>query len=244
MTSFDPITTFKQFTWLHAVSVGWSLGMAAGATVLGRWWLATGRPEREQRLATAWGGAMIAINVWSIIYWQLPGQFDLKESLPLQLCDMACMISPLVFLSRWRWPRTLLFFWGIGLSTQAFVTPTVKEGYGHEKYWLFFLVHLAIVGTALYDTIVRRYRPTPKDLRLAIVVSVGMLPPIMLLNHWLGANYWFVGNQLREAPTMVDRLGSWPGRVVTMTAIVIALFSVIWMIAGRRGSGSSQSPAR
>lgn len=231
----DWVMTFRPFGWMHALSLAWTLGAMVAACWLGRRWLARGRYDLEQRLASAWGGFCLCVNVWSIVFWSLPGQFNVRESLPLQLCDIACLIAPLVLLTGdragVRWARTLVFFWGIGLSTQAFFTPTLLEGPGHMKYYLFWLVHLAIVGTAVYDIAVRRYRPTVRDLLVAIAATLVWAIGVFFLNTAIGSNYGYIGNTTPEAPTIIDRIGPWPQRVFILTGIVIALFVAMWFFA-------------
>lgn len=235
------VITFAPFTWMHIVTLVWVLSAIGVSIALGRRWrsgtpAAAPRPELEARLAAAWGGFVIAINLWSILYWNLPkslgGMFDRAESLPLQLCDLACLLAPLVFLApRLRWPRALLFFWGLGLSTQALVTPTVLEGPGHMKYWLFWLVHLAIIGSGAYDLVVRGFRPGVRDLMLAAAATVLYALAMVPINRAWDANYGFIGNRLRATPTLVDRLGPWPERIAVMAAIVMGLFILMFAAA-------------
>ncbi len=235
---------FHPFTWMHLASAAWTLTLMIGACWLGRRLLARQRLDAEARLADAWGGFAVCVNVWSLVYWNLPGQFDLRESLPLQLCDLACLNAPLVFLTHWRLPRAVSFFWGIGLSTQAWITPTLEEGPAHEKYYLFWLVHLAIVGTAVYDLAVRRYRPALRDLLMAVAATIVYALAMIGVNHALDSNYGFIGNQLRATPTLVDKLGPWPDRVFIMAGIVLGGFVVMWTVAavlGRVRSGSGES---
>lgn len=221
--------TFQPRSWVHLLSLIWTIGPIVLACRLGRSWLARGRIDLEQRLAAAWGGFAVCTNIWSIVYWHLPDNFKPDESLPIQLCDLACMLAPLVLLTDWRWPRALVFFWGLGLSTQAFFTPTVLEGPAHMKYYLFWLVHLVIVGTAVYDLVVRRYRPTIRDLVLTIAAGIVYLLAMLFVNDRLDSNYGFVGNKLRQAPTLVDRLGPWPDRVFMIAGIAVTLFVVMWL---------------
>ncbi len=228
------VAEFHPFTWMHGLTLVWTVGAIVASCVMGRRWVAQGGAGdvKELKLAVGWAGFTIGVNLWSIVYWLLPLNFTLKESLPIQLCDIACLIAPLVLLTEWRTPRALMFFWGIGLSTQAFVTPTLLEGPGDMKFYLFWLVHLCIVGTAIYDVAVRRYRPTVRDLLVAIAASIMYLLAMIAVNHFLDSNYGFVGDQLRARPTPVDRLGPWPQRVFTMTAIAIGGFCVMWFVSG------------
>lgn len=219
----------------HLIALAWTLPLVVGSCWLGRRWLtraSDGRDphgaRKERLLCVWWGAGVIGINIASAVYWFMPERFDLRMSLPLHLCDLACAMSPLVFLTRWRLPRALVYFWGIGLSTQAFVTPTLDEPPPSARYWLFWLVHLAIVGSAVYDLFVRRFRPTWRELLWALGVSITWAVLMVWLNDALGSNYGYVGRGDPNSPTIVDLLGPWPARVFVMGAIGTAAFVCLW----------------
>lgn len=223
------IEEFHPYSAAHAGAVAVCAVLTAVSCTLGLRWKRTS-PERERRLAFAWGGFVVATNAWSIIYWVLPGRFDPRTSFPLQLCDLAGIVAALAFLTPWRWSRTLIYFWGLGLSTQAFVTPTLHEGAGTMRFWLFWGTHLCIVGSALYDLIVRSYRPGWRDLATAVAISIGWLIAVTVVNLALGANYGYVGNTTPDVPTFIDHLGPWPARVFVIAGLGIGAFAVMWAV--------------
>lgn len=226
---------FHSFTLTHLIAVLVCAAAIVLSCYFGRLWTRTHKNDpRERQLRGVWGGFVIGVNLWSLVYWLLPARFDIKESLPLQLCDLACIVAAVAMLTRQRWAHTLLFFWGIGLSTQAFITPTLKFYPGHMEFWLFWLVHLSIVGSAIYLLVVRRYRPTIRDLALAIATSLAWLACMLVLNHILGSNYGYVANTHPDRPTVIDTLGPWPQRVFILGAIVIAIFTALWAVARPR----------
>lgn len=73
---------FKPFTAAHLIALLWTGTLVVGSCVLGRRWIAR-VPEYEKRLAFAWGGFVIGVNVWSFVYWLTPAHYDVRESLPL-----------------------------------------------------------------------------------------------------------------------------------------------------------------
>lgn len=226
--------SFVPFTLAHLLAAGICVSAITISCILGRRWR-DAAPELERRLAFGWGGFLICVNLWSITYWLLPGTFNLRQSLPLQLCDLAALASPLVYLTSLRWPRVLIYFWGIGLSTQAFITPTLVQGPEHMRFWLFWLLHLAIVGSAVYDVAVLRYRPSWRDLGLVSAATLLWALAMIALNIRLGSNYGYVGNTTPDNPTLIDALGPWPGRLFILAAIVLTLFTLmraIWLIPG------------
>jgi hypothetical integral membrane protein (TIGR02206 family) len=241
----ESLSTFHPFALSHLIALAWTLPWIVVSCWLGRRFMRAGRATEELRIRLAWAVVAIIVNAWSITYWFLPEHFDIGKSLPLQLCDVAGLVVPLALIGWWRWARTLLYFWGIGLSTQAFITPTVEVGMGHQRYWLFWLLHLVIVGGAVYDLVVHRYRPRLRDLVVALAISIGWLIGVFLLNIALGngANYGYVGDTHPENPTIIDALGPWPLRAVWVAgigiAVLIALWG-IWLVPGVKGRGAER----
>ena len=218
---------FTPFTATHLVAVGVCIA-AIGLFIL------TGKQadERRERLvARTWATLWLVQQAIATVYWLLPAQFDVGKSFPIHLCDVAGWLGPFALLvaqsRRTRWLRTVLYFWGIGLSTQAFFTPTLEQGPGDFRFWLFWISHTQIVGAALYDIVARGYRPDARDFKVAIIASLCWAVPIVLLNWATGLNYGYLGKEL-EGTTILNALPPWPWRIVAVMGIVLALFTVLW----------------
>lgn len=204
-----------------------------GSCYLGRRW----RPSwREAAFRRSWGWVVLAYQAWYTAWYLMPSHFQWHESLPLQLCDLAAVVAGLAMVTGWRHWRTLLYFWGIGLSTQAFLTPTVQYGVLHIKFWMFWVGHTMIVGSAVYDVVVAGYRPRLKDLAVAVGVTYVLCMTIFYLNVLMTEllqtpiNYWYIGPGKPNNPTLMDQLGPWPQRVGVVIAIVLADFVLLWAI--------------
>ncbi len=237
---------FHSFTLDHAIALTWTLPLIIISCWLGRRWLTraarsslfpasdiaqpTSDISKEHQLCSAWAGFIICSNLWALVYWLQPARYDITKSLPLHMCDIAGLLAPLLFLTHWRPIRAIMYFWGIGLCTQAFVTPTLLEGIGEQRYWLFWLNHLAIVGSAVYDLIVRRFRPTIRDFLTTTVITIIWFTAVGLLNIRWHSNYGYNGNIPMDRPTIIDKLGPWPARAFILAAIGIAWFAVLWVI--------------
>lgn len=218
-------TTFAPFTLFHLVTVAACAAAILVAAAYGRWHRGT---PREQRFRRGWGWAVLAYQVYTTIFYA--SQCTIQRSLPLQLCDLAAFVAAFAMLTQQRWLRTLLYFWGIGLSTQAFATPIIHDGLGSLRFWMFWIGHIAIVGSAVYDVLVGGYRPSRRDLLVGIGLTIGWASLVFVLNLVAGTNYGYIGNSRPDNPTIVDKLGPWPGRVGVMAAIVIADFVLLWAV--------------
>lgn len=216
---------FAPFGTVHLLSVLLCIVLLVPLFIKG---LSATKRDGDDRIPVAvWCGLLVGINAWSWTFWLTVPQFDLKQSLPLHFCDVAALIAPVALWFRWRWTRTLLFFWGFGLCTQAFVTPTITLGPAHERFWIFWLLHAGIVGSAAYDYVVRAYRPALRRCIAAIGMSILLFSVAMGVNHFLGSNYAYSGQSMPDQPTIIDALGPWPQRLLVLTAIGSAFFFML-----------------
>lgn len=263
----DPYNWFRDFIPFSLFHMATVFGFAAAMLAACKYGRMFGEGPREARFRKTWGWIVIVYQTWYTLGYLFPKvfffpkEFSWEESLPLQLCDLAAFVAGAAMVWQTRWLRTLLYFWGIGLSTQAFFTPTLAVGLGSAKYWMFWIGHTMIVGSAVYDVVVLRYRPTLKDLGIAIAISVGyvfaavgtnlLLDRSGLLAADVKANYGYMGNTHPRNATIIDKLGSWPGRVFKLIGIVIVDFLLLWavwrVVAMRKGgqgiSAAATSPS-
>jgi hypothetical integral membrane protein (TIGR02206 family) len=225
------VSTFAPFTALHAATIA-GIGLLIAALVLAA--------RRGSGVAR---GAATALGLGYVLAWigvhgwrNLPPQFDPYLTLPLQMCHLAALAAGLYFVAGWAWLRPLLYFWGLALTTQACVTPTLTEGPALPEFWFFWVTHGIIVAAAAYAIAVDGYRPTWRDYGLACIAGAVYVAVAVAVNVAFGANYGFLGNMRPELPTIVDFLGPWPERIAVIMLIVAAAMAVLmlpWTLARR-----------
>ncbi|MEO0631359.1 MAG: TIGR02206 family membrane protein [Planctomycetota bacterium] len=137
--------SFAPFSLMHAVVVAVLSVLTLAVVGSSRRLDTAQRNRRRLRL----GLAMLGVQVIYQFYW-LVVRSGSGESLPLHLCDVAGAVAVLAFLLPIRLFRSLLYFWGIGLSSLAFIIPVLEEGPVSPAFWLFWLSHWVIVGGAVY----------------------------------------------------------------------------------------------
>lgn len=215
---------FVPFTLTHAIVV---IAFLASLSALCVW--ARRAPAASRRSAEiALGSANVLAWFAYIAYWFAPARFSWERALPLHLCDLAAIVAPLAMVlgDRARWLRTLTFYWGLVLSSQAFITPTLTDGPADLYFWIFWYQHAAIVGGAVYEIAARHYHPTARDFLLATALSLGYLVTVLAVNIGLSANYGYVGPSLPLSPTVLDALGPWPPRVLLVIVLATAAFAI------------------
>ncbi len=243
--AFDWAHEFRPFTAFHWVTSGVCFAAIAVSSFAGARWRGT---PAERRLRVSWIWAVLVVQVLSLIFFMRP-PVDWTIALPFHICDLAGWVAFVALLTGRRWARSLLYYWGIVLSTQAFLTPILRgpgSGYAHAYFWVFWGQHLTIVGSAVYDVVVGRFRPTWRDFVIATGLSTFWTACMFVLNRFIGANYLFVGPTRPENPTLIDKLGDYPLRVLWLGLIVtagFAVFTVVWPSARKRPLPARAAPA-
>ncbi|MGE0556702.1 MAG: TIGR02206 family membrane protein [Burkholderiales bacterium] len=224
-----PQDAFRAFTATHALAVI-TLGLLIAAwIVLTPKTPASARPSPLER-ALAWSN--LAIWFAAHLWWIIPPALELRTTLPLQLCHVAAVLASVVLLTRRRWARTLVYFWGIGLSTQAILTPSLTDPPASIWFWGFWQQHGFLLAVALHDYFARGYRPGWNDFRYACLATFAYLLAILPVNLLLGANYGFVGDTIPETPSIVDVLGPWPERLAVIIGLVFVVFLILKLLGG------------
>jgi hypothetical integral membrane protein (TIGR02206 family) len=230
MNAPDAWAAFAPFGWLHAAAVAVCAVLIAAPALLGRA-LAKTHKSAEPRLR--WALAALAVGYWIAYntWWNWHG-LDLRTGLPLQLCDINGLIAPLALVTGWRWARATLYFWTAALTLQAFIQPALTLGPASLVFWAFWTAHTIIAACAVYDIVVRGFRPGWGDLGRALVASAAYVALVVPVNFWLGSDYGFIGNpapDLQIRP-FIDALGPWPQRAIILAAVLVPLGFVVVLL--------------
>lgn len=209
--------------------------LGAALTIWGKKFENNSPGQNRLRLFVAIG----CLGVWIInsAFWLAPSRFSWTESLPLHFCNLANLVSALAIWKKPRWSQSLLYFWAIGLSTWAFLTPSLAEGPALPEFWVFWLYHIFILFAILWCLVIDRFEPTWRDFRLSLWITLGYLVLLFILDRITGWNYGFAGEAMPLQPSPIDGLGPYPIRILWLAMIgtaVFALLMVPWRFIGKR----------
>lgn len=190
-------------------------------------------PRRERSVRRSWVLAIVVLQMVNIVYFLRDWPPDWSVALPLHVCDLMGWVAAIALMQDRRLPRSCVVFIGLVLCSNAFATPTVTMGPSTLRFWLFWGTHLQIIGSGFYELVVRGYRPRARDAANVFGVLVLYAAVMVPLNLATGWNYGYVGPGKPGTPTIVDVLGSWPGRLVVMAVIVSGAFGAFTWLVGR-----------
>jgi hypothetical integral membrane protein (TIGR02206 family) len=191
-----------------------------------------GRPS-ARRLSVALAVGNIVFGIASAVTELFP--FSARHSLPLQICDFAWIFVAWGLLSTRRLPVALTYYWGLTLSVQALVQPTLTEPFPQLDFFVFWGKHVLIIWGAVFLCLSLRRGPDWWSYRRAVGWTVVWLVFVMCLNPLLGSNYGYVNGKPSEA-TVLDLLGPWPLYVVAEMVIVTGFWALITLPWVRQAS--------
>ncbi|MEE6139876.1 TIGR02206 family membrane protein [Mycobacterium sp. 050128] len=150
----------------------------------------------------------------------------IAQSVPLQLCDVAELTAAYALWSQRTWAATLVYYWGLPLSSQALITPDLNAAdFPSHSFLTFFALHLLVVWAAIYLTWGYGNRPGWRSYRFAVLTTLAWGAFTLVFNTIAGTNYGFLNRKPANA-SVLDFLGPWPFYVLAEIAIV----GVIWAL--------------
>ncbi|MDA0967221.1 MAG: TIGR02206 family membrane protein [Rickettsiales bacterium] len=161
------------------------------------------------------------------VYYFLPENFKWSKSLPLQPCDIIALIAGLSMIFPKKIFSSILYFSGLGITTQAFITPIGNQDPTLVRFWLFWGIHVCIISCAFYDLFVRNYKPSFSDFKLNILIIILYFLIIVPINVYFEWNYGFLGNQSTKETTLLTFLGEWPQRILWIILICLSMQTLL-----------------
>jgi hypothetical integral membrane protein (TIGR02206 family) len=157
------------------------------------------------------------------------GAVTWQQSLPFQLCDWTMII---VIIACWNdgRPRWLEvgFFWGIGGSLQAVLTPNLQFGFPDYRFIAFFVDHCGIVIGLTYLMLTRRFRPTIRSAWRTLVWSEIYLAVTLVIDQITGVNYGFLLHK-PEAFSILSYLSdSRPLYILQLNLLALMFFAILY----------------
>ena len=216
-------TRFETMGPSHLVMLAVFVAGLVPAALLGRRMLRTGRAATASRTA-ALVGLVVTVPLQAIDF--LPGRFDLQTTLPLQLCDLALVVSVIALWTRHPVAVACTYYWGLTLTVQAILTPALAHDFPDPKFLAFWTMHLVIIWAAVYLTWGLGIRPTWRTYTTTVGLTLVWMVAAFTFNVAVGTNYGFL-NRKPGTGSALDLLGPWPWYVVMEVVIVATVWALM-----------------
>ena len=172
---------------------------------------------------------------------------SITYSLPLQLCDVAAVITACALWFRTPLLVELTYFWGVAGTANGLITPDVGGAhFPSYPYVQYFVQHGAIVGAALFLVVGLMIAPRPWAVVRVYGLTLCLLVVDAVANLLTDGNYMY----LRQTPgvrSVLNLMGPWPWYIAggaVLSAILFLVLDLPFRISarGHARSKSAQYP--
>jgi hypothetical integral membrane protein (TIGR02206 family) len=173
----------------------------------------------------SWQPYVLANHSWSVAF-----------SLPVQLCDVGGFVAAAALV----WRQVLLvevaYFWGLGGTLQALLTPDLHDHFPSFPYLQFYATHDLVVLAALFLVIGLGLHPHAGAVRRIFLLTLGFAAAVGLIDLVTGGNYMYL-RQLPAQGSLLSLMGPWPWYVVlgvVLALIVLTILDLPFRLSRRR----------
>jgi hypothetical integral membrane protein (TIGR02206 family) len=198
----QPAPVFQLFGRAHLVIIALTLAVPIGLGLAVRF---SGSRRIDRAVAVCLSLLLVANYLGYAGYLLQRQQLAWQQALPFQLCDWA-MVTIIVALltGRQSWSE-LSYFWGIGGTLQAILTPNLPVGFPDIRFLSFFVGHCGIVAGVIYLLVARRLRIPSGAVWRTLAWSELYLVATLLVDRLTNVNYGFLLHK-PAAPSILDYL--------------------------------------
>ena len=181
-----------------------------------------------------WTGGVATIIALAIVIttlsWQpyvlVNNSWSAALSLPVQLCDVGGFVAAAALLWRQAVLVELAYFWGLGGTLQALLTPDLRDHFPSFPYLQFYATHDLVVLAALFLVIGLGLRPRAGAVRRIFLLTLAFAVIVGLIDLMTGGNYMY----LRHVPgegSLLSVMGPWPWYIAVGALLTLAVLTVL-----------------
>src|SRR6059036_2342830 len=208
---------------------------------------------RSQRLEKVIIGVLSAVLLVNYIVYLLfirsQGLVDWWQMLPMQMCDWGMVV---VIVAMWtgsqRWFE-VAYFWGIGGTLQAVLTPNLPFGFPDWRFISFFTSHCGIIIGVVFLMLTRRYRPYPMSIVRVFLWSEFYFLVTYMTDKLTGFNYGFLLHKPEAFSILSFLSDSRPLYLLQMHGLALSFFLALYapfaiydLVKAGRSTGGSTKP--
>ncbi len=187
------------------------------------------KSKRIEKAIIATLSAVLILNYLAyLIFIRSHGTADWRQMLPMQMCDWGMVV---VIVAMWtgnqRWFE-VAYFWGIGGTLQAVLTPDLRYGFPDWRFISFFTSHSAIIVGVVFLMLTRRYRPYPMSLVRAWLWSEFYFVVTLIADKLTDFNYGFLLHKPEAFSILSFLSNSRPLYLIQLQGIALLFFLVLY----------------
>jgi hypothetical integral membrane protein (TIGR02206 family) len=199
-----------------------------------------------RRVPGRWTAVVAAFVAAGIVITELSWQpyvlanhsWSAALSLPVQLCDVGGFVAAAALLWRQALLVEVAYFWGLGGTVQALLTPDLRDHFPSFPYLQFYATHDLVVLAALFLVIGLGLQPRVGAVRRIFLLTLAFAAVVGLIDLTTGGNYMY----LRQVPaqgSLLSVMGPWPWYIAVgalLTLVVLTLLHAPFAFSRRHAA--------
>ena len=156
-------------------------------------------------------------------------ELNLELDLPFHLCHIALLASTIALYNKNLVLFESAYFWGIGASFQAILTPDMSDFDNNFSLVTFYLHHSLIIAHVIWLIVVEKMRCRKGSVLRTMVITNIFAAIIYPINLVIGgkANYMFL---IKRPPVNNPLLmGEWPWYILNLEIIIILYMGLLYI---------------
>src|SRR6201987_1464370 len=187
------------------------------------------KSQRMEKLIIAILSGVLVLNyVVYLVFIRSRGVVDWRQILPMQMCDWGMVVVIVAMLTgNQRW-FAVAYFWGIGGTLQAVLTPNLSFGFPDWRFISFFTSHCGIIVGVVFLMLTRRYRPYPMSIVRVWLWSEFYFGVTLAVDKLTGFNYGFLLHKPEAFSILSFLSDSWPLYLLQLHGVALLFFLILY----------------
>jgi len=190
------------------------------------------RRTKSQRIENVIIGTLSAVLILNyvvfLIFIRSHGVVNWRQMLPMQMCDWGMAV---VIVAMWTGNQRcfeVAYFWGIGGTLQAVLTPNLRYGFPDWRFISFFTSHCGIIVGVVFLMLTRRYRPYPMSIVRVWLWSEFYFVITFVVDELTDFNYGFLLHKPEAFSILSFLSDSRPLYLLQMHGVALFFFLVLY----------------
>jgi hypothetical integral membrane protein (TIGR02206 family) len=186
-------------------------------------WITRAAPrDHHHRLAQAIAALLLVQEAAKLYFFIGINDLPWQRHLPLDLCRINEFVCVYMLARRSFRAFEVAYFWAMGGSAMAMITPDLAQSFPDPRFLLFFLGHGLVLLATLYAIFAYHFRPSLGSVARTLAISGVYAVIVSGLNYLLDANYLFLRAKPQGA-SVLDYLGPWPVYIFGLCALATVI---------------------
>jgi hypothetical integral membrane protein (TIGR02206 family) len=220
-----PAPQFHAYGVAHLLVIFLTIALPFALAALVRWT----KSSLIERIIVGALSLTLVLNYF--IYLSLVRQFGAvswEQVLPLQLCDWAMVVIIIAMWTRRPGWFEVAYFWGIGGTVQAVLTPNLPYGFPDFRFFSFFISHCGIIIGIIFLMLTHHLRPRAFSIVRVFLWTELYFIVTLAADKFTGFNYGFLLHK-PEAKTLLNILSDYrPLYLFEMHLLALVFFLVLY----------------